>query len=89
MLLARPRGSKDWLPGERVAELAANSAGRPFGEMVVAEDLELALDALTPFAHWITPAALPKRFDTHFFILAAPRIRARCTTARNPSILSG
>ena len=73
VLLARPRGANDWLPGARVAELAAKSAGRSFGELVLAEDVELALDALTPFAHWITPAALPKRFDTHFFILAAPR----------------
>jgi len=72
VLLARPRGSNDWLPGARVAELASRSAGRSFGDLVLGEDLELALDALTPFAHWITPAALPKRFDTHFFILAAP-----------------
>jgi 8-oxo-dGTP pyrophosphatase MutT (NUDIX family) len=73
VLLARPRGSKNWLPGARVAELAGKHSGRPFGEWLVEEDLELALDALTPFAHWITPAVLPKRFDTHFFILAAPR----------------
>ena len=36
------------------------------------EDLELALDLLVPYAHWITPTALPKRFDTHFFITTAP-----------------
>jgi 8-oxo-dGTP pyrophosphatase MutT (NUDIX family) len=28
--------------------------------------------ALVPFAHWITPAHSPKRFDTHFFVAAAP-----------------
>ena len=27
---------------------------------------------MTPFAHWITPPILPKRFDTHFYIVAAP-----------------
>jgi 8-oxo-dGTP pyrophosphatase MutT (NUDIX family) len=34
--------------------------------------LELATDLLVPFAHWITPASRPKRFDTHFFAAAAP-----------------
>jgi len=73
VLLARPRGSNDWLAGARVAELGQKHRGRSFSEWLIEEDLELALDALTPFAHWITPAALPKRFDTHFFILAAPQ----------------
>jgi 8-oxo-dGTP pyrophosphatase MutT (NUDIX family) len=73
VLLARPRGSKDWLPGARVAELGQRHRRRSFGEWLLAEDLVLALDALTPFAHWITPAVLPKRFDTHFFILASPQ----------------
>ena len=36
------------------------------------EDLELACDALVPFAHWITPVFMPKRFDTWFFLMAAP-----------------
>ncbi|WP_300303346.1 hypothetical protein [Ferrovibrio sp.] len=26
-----------------------------------------------PFAHWIPPPHLPKRFDTHFFLAPAPR----------------
>ena len=47
------------MPGARVAELGPKSSGRSFGEWLLAEDLELALDALTPFAHWITPAVLP------------------------------
>jgi 8-oxo-dGTP pyrophosphatase MutT (NUDIX family) len=34
--------------------------------------LELACDLLVPFAHWITPASRPKRFDTWFFVAAAP-----------------
>jgi 8-oxo-dGTP pyrophosphatase MutT (NUDIX family) len=32
--------------------------------------------ALRPFAHWITPAHSPKRFDTHFFLARAPEGQA-------------
>lgn len=32
----------------------------------------LATDRLVPFAHWITPPHLPKRFDTHFFLAQGP-----------------
>ena len=72
VLLARPRGSKDLVDGERAAAIGKKAAGCVFSELLAAEDLELALDLLTPYAHWITPTALPKRFDTHFFIAAAP-----------------
>jgi 8-oxo-dGTP pyrophosphatase MutT (NUDIX family) len=71
VLLARPRGSGEEL-GARVVELAGKSQGRSFSELIAAENLELALDALIPFAHWITPPILPKRFDTRFYIAAAP-----------------
>ncbi|MDZ7685005.1 MAG: hypothetical protein U5O39_08355 [Gammaproteobacteria bacterium] len=37
-----------------------------------AEDLELACDWLQPFAHWITPEMMPKRFDTKFYLAVAP-----------------
>ncbi len=36
------------------------------------EKLRLALDQLVPFAHWITPTNMPKRFDTHFFLAVSP-----------------
>lgn len=35
-------------------------------------DLTLAIDALLPFAHWITPTVMPKRFDTWFFVAPVP-----------------
>lgn len=30
--------------------------------------VQLALDALVPWGHWITPSAEPRRFDTWFFV---------------------
>ena len=41
-------------------------------EVLEQERLELALDTLVPFAHWITPHGVPKRFDTHFYLAVAP-----------------
>src|SRR6266851_1830780 len=41
-------------------------------EMAHAEQLTLATDHLGYFAHWITPEAMPKRFDTRFFLTTAP-----------------
>ena len=52
---------------ERVA-----SGGNAFVDMLCEEDLELSLEQLVPYAHWVTPEISPKRFDTHFFIAAAP-----------------
>jgi len=50
----------------------APAADRDFTGLVLREGLALACDRLVPFAHWITPAVVPKRFDTHFFLAVAP-----------------
>ena len=42
-------------------------------EIVAGEGLTLMTDALLHWAHWITPEAWPKRFDTHFFLAEAPQ----------------
>jgi 8-oxo-dGTP pyrophosphatase MutT (NUDIX family) len=42
-------------------------------DMLKAENLRLACDRLVRFAHWITPEMMPKRFDTQFFLAAAPQ----------------
>ena len=41
-------------------------------DLAEAEDLEIATDLMTPFAHWITPTFAPRRFDTWFFLAEAP-----------------
>jgi 8-oxo-dGTP pyrophosphatase MutT (NUDIX family) len=78
VLLARPRGEESLVDGVRLARIASEhqdtlqKGERTMLEVVRAEDLELAFDLLVPFAHWITPEFMPKRFDTHFFLVAAP-----------------
>ena len=43
-----------------------------FMTMMRDERLRLALDILTPFARWIAPPGVHKRFDTRFFAAAEP-----------------
>jgi len=43
-----------------------------FHQLIRDEELVLATELMVPFAHWITPERLPKRFDTHFFLVCAP-----------------
>ncbi|MGE3142354.1 MAG: NUDIX hydrolase [Hyphomonadaceae bacterium] len=50
--------------------IAAGKAS--FVEGIAEAQLVLALDALTPFAHWRTPKHMPKRFDTRFYIAHTP-----------------
>ncbi len=78
VLLARGRGETTLLPESRVRPLEARyrsdllSRAITLGAIAEAHDLDLALDAMVPFAHWITPAFMPKRFDTHFYLVPAP-----------------
>ena len=39
------------------------------------ERLRIALDGLAMFAHWVTPEAEARRFDTHFFFAIAPDVQ--------------
>lgn len=41
-------------------------------DFMIKEELVLTLDELHHFAHWITPPMVPKRFDTHFYLVRAP-----------------
>ncbi len=46
--------------------------GLSFREVIHRSGVRLRLDAIVPFAHWVTPEAEPRRFDTRFFLAAAP-----------------
>jgi 8-oxo-dGTP pyrophosphatase MutT (NUDIX family) len=46
---------------------------RELARVLEAEGLVLDFDGLAPWAHWITPSAEPRRFDTRFFLAALPK----------------
>ena len=54
------------------ARRAVGAGERSFVEVVQDEDLLLDAGALHLFSHWITPAESPRRYDTWFFVAAAP-----------------
>ncbi|MCC8431345.1 NUDIX hydrolase [Reyranella aquatilis] len=78
VLLARKRGQRALIGAADLkgieerwrAKLAKDEAS--IVDLVEAEDLEIATDLMTPYAHWITPTFVPKRFDTWFFLAEAP-----------------
>ena len=43
-----------------------------FQDIAAEENLFYALHALIPYAHWITPEIVPKRFSTRFFLTRLP-----------------
>lgn len=76
-LIARRNGSLLTLTEDDLSRFATyreglNQKTLSLRSMVELEGLTLATDTLLHWAHWITPEAWPKRFDTHFFLVASP-----------------
>src|ERR1700722_416737 len=78
ILLARREGGPELLAGDDeverfVTERAAVNAGtRRFLDLCRDENLRLTVGDIHYFAHWITPRGAPRRYDTRFFVAAAP-----------------
>ncbi len=95
ILLARPRVRRLWSmrggrPRSRPRHRAALCEGKTsFPEVLAESGIALALDELVPYAHWITPEGMPKRFDTWFFLALAPPAQAGAHDGKDPPIRSG
>jgi 8-oxo-dGTP pyrophosphatase MutT (NUDIX family) len=78
ILLARERGATTLVGATRATQLAGRygqqlaSGAIGITDLLEAEDLVLACEELVPFARWITPTFLAKRFDTYFYLASAP-----------------
>ena len=77
LLLARTEAGAALDPAQGAAialahREALNAGSRGFAALLQAEGLRPDIEALVPFAHWVTPSDLSKRFDTHFFLAPAP-----------------
>jgi 8-oxo-dGTP pyrophosphatase MutT (NUDIX family) len=81
VLLARPRGERGAVldvatvaAAERlaVARGSLNRREKRFADLVADEDLVLDVESLHVFSHWVTPVGMPRRYDTWFFVAAAP-----------------
>ena len=78
LVLARRRGAHTLLDAQETHRLVETYRApllrgeTTFLDIVRREELSLATDLMVPFAHWITPERVGKRFDTHFLLVAAP-----------------
>ena len=77
VLLARREGETGLIGAEALVELERyrgefDSGALDMSAFLTDRKLRLACDLLVTYANWVTPAFVPKRFDTWFFLAAAP-----------------
>lgn len=68
-----PDASSDAMLEAWREKLMTNDA--TIGDLLYEEGLTIALDHLSYIAHWITPVAEPRRYDTRFFVAELPASR--------------
>ena len=77
VLLARQTTDGPLVDRAQAAATFADRAALDRGELALGDflakyDLRLALDHITPWAHWVTPTFMKRRFDTWFYVAAVP-----------------
>jgi 8-oxo-dGTP pyrophosphatase MutT (NUDIX family) len=73
ILLALMSGAADdCLKKAEERRIAENRRSGWFRALVQSERWRLMTSALIPWAHWITPAGMPQRYDTRFFTALLP-----------------
>ena len=72
ILLARDRATR--APADPKPEWrdALNAGHTTMAQVLAAEDMVVDASDLRIFAHWLTPLGAPRRYDTWFFVAAAP-----------------
>jgi 8-oxo-dGTP pyrophosphatase MutT (NUDIX family) len=71
------------VPREQAIALRTRTLdGEPLPALLAEAGLTLAPDALSYFAHWITPSIEPKRFSARFFVAVLPEGQAPSFDAR-------
>lgn len=61
-----------WADGLARLRDELNAGERSFLEVCQATEMQLAVDRVAYFSHWITPEGPPRRYDTRFFVAMAP-----------------
>lgn len=59
-------------PGWEADRVALERRAVSLAELLARRGLLLRADLLRPWAHWVTPAGEPRRYDTRFFVAALP-----------------
>jgi 8-oxo-dGTP pyrophosphatase MutT (NUDIX family) len=85
LFASRAQTAGGCLPGEGVPRPALGLPQGWLRRRAEAEGWALQLSALSPYAHWITPVGMPRRFDTRFFV-AEPPAGQDCSPDRRETV---
>ena len=64
-----------WAEGLARLRNALNAGDQTFGDVCEATGMQLAVDRVAYFSHWLTPEGPPRRYDTRFFVAMAPSLQ--------------